>query len=239
MQEDLLEKEELLEEIKEMLNIPQLERIIFHKINELKFFFREEVERYRNLKAKFRQEAYGDIHVLDTRLEVENEFQTYHFELNLNKKKQWIVSAIEPSPPPGYETEDIIPNEIIKYIASIEGNSSKIETQKNVSFPSIKGKRFDLSFMRYSNSLILGTIKGFNIPIDDVADTGPPDDLSDLYYNNQDNNDEKNFRDLIYFMQKYPSVKNYFFTELNMKMRPLIQGKIIEITSSSQPLDQF
>ena len=235
-------KQEMLEEIGDLLSIPQLERIIFHKIAELKFLFKDEVDRYKELKESFKRAAYGEIQVVEpveAGAETERKTQTYHFEIDIDSNNEWTATSLEPSPPPGYEIHDIIPDEIVKYIVSFKTAPGKIETQKEISFPAIEGKVFDLSFVKYSDRHILGTINASHAPSKDGKEDKPLDDLTDIYYYNQAKDDEGNFKDLIYYMQKYPSVKHYFLTELNMKMKPLILGKLIDITSSSRPVDRF
>lgn len=66
----------------ELLNIPQLERIFYHKIEEQKSLLRNEIASYKKLKRDFRSEAYGAIQLF-----VDN-------EVNENKK-----NAEEPKEP--------------------------------------------------------------------------------------------------------------------------------------------
>jgi hypothetical protein len=239
MQGGLTEKQEKLDELNELLNIPQLERILFHKIEELKLYFKEELERYRQLKEDFRRSAYGDLHILNEQRGKSKKDQTYHFELNRARDGRWIASSIEPPPPLGCDIYDIIPEEIVAYVGSSNTDPDQVETKTELSIPSIKGKAFDLKFIKFSDHHILGTVRGYLLPAE--SNTGekkaPPG--AEIYNYDKKETDEGNYKELFYYMQKYPALKRYFFTELHMKMKPLIVENLVEITASSQPVDLF
>ena len=239
MHSGLTEKQEKLDELNELLNIPQLERILFHKVEELKLYFKDEIERYRRLKEEFRRSAYGGMHVLGDQKGKSKNRQTYHFELNLAKNGRWIASTIEPSPPSGCEIYDIIPEEIVQYIGSAITAPNKIEIRKELSLPILKGKAFDLRFLKYTDRHVLGTIRGYKIPAENGADEDKTNHMSEIYNYDKKETDEGNYKELFYYMQKYPALRRYFFTELHMKMKPLIMGNLVEITASSRPVDLF
>ncbi len=237
--EGLKEKQEILDELNELLNIPQFERIVFHKIKELKNYFQEEIERYRYLKESFKRTAYGSMQVLDSQNQVEGKIQVYHFELNRSKEGEWEATTLVPDPPPGYEIYDIIPEEMVEYIGSFKTARQQIENQTQLSLPALQGIAFDLSFIKYSDWYILGTIKNYKLPSADGADREIPDHMTEIYNYDKQETDKGNYQELIYYMKKYPALRRYFLTELHMKMKPLIIGNLVEITASSQPVGLF
>jgi hypothetical protein len=256
-----MNKQKMMGELDEFLNIPQFERIIFHKIEELKDYLKDEIDHYRELKRYFRKLAYGDMQVLSLEgdshgdreeYEAENDGaagglagsgfhggnreherernQTYRFELNRGNEDQWNAAKLEPPPPPGYDIHDIIPEEIIDYITAYETNMGKMETIKGLSLPTVKGIRFDLHFTKYSGYHVLGTIK---------AHHEEKEDREEIYIYTWKEPEESDYKELIYYMRKYPPLRMYFFTELHMKMKPLILGKMVDVTVSSQPVELF
>ena len=239
MQGGLTEKQEKLDELNELLNIPQLERILFHKVEELKLYFKDEIQRYRGLKEEFKRSAYGDLHVLGGQRGKSKKVQAYHFELNRTKDGQWIATSIEPSPPSGCEIYDIIPEEIVQYIGSSNTGPDKIEVKKDFSLASLKGKAFDLRFLKFSDRHVLGTLKAYEIPPANGAEGEKTNHMTEIYNYDKKETAKGNYKELFYYMQKYPELRRYFFTELHMKMKPLIMGNLVEITSSSQPVDLF
>lgn len=234
-----MKKQVILDELNELLNIPQLERIVFHKMEELKLYFQDEIKRYRDLKEYFKRTAYGNLEILDANKATEKKNQTYHFELHCLTGGSWVATAIEPSPPPGYEIYDIIPEKIVEYIGSFIIPPGKIEKLEKLSLPTLKEKSFDLLFTKYSEWHVLGTIRAYQVPAGDGAKDEEPGSSADIYYYNKEDANKGDYQELFYYMQKYPPLRHYFFTEFYMKVKPLIVENLVKITSSSQPVDLF
>jgi hypothetical protein len=234
-----MKKQLILDQLNELLNIPQLERIIFHKMEELKLYFKDEIKRYRDLKEYFKKIAYGNMEILEENKEMEKKNQTYHFELHCPIDGPWQATSIEPSPPSGYEIYDIIPEKIVEYLGSFITTSGEIEKLEKFSLPTLKEKAFDLIFTKYSEWHVLGTIRSCKIQTGDSTNDEKKDHMTEIYNYNKLDSDKGDYKELFYYMQKYPALRRYFFTELNMKVKPLIVGNLVEITSSSQPVDLF
>jgi len=248
-----MSKQKTLNELDELLNIQQFERILFHKITELKLYLKDEIDYYRELKGHFRKLAYGDMEVLsqdedededeesaerDWSADSNERRQIYHFELSQDDNNQWHVAGLEPSPPVGYSFCDIIPEEIIQYIVSVAIPSGKIEEIKDLSLPDLEGMRFDLHFTRYSPYHILGTIKTHQL--EEVEEGENSEEICEEIYDfTRKQPEESDYKELLYYMHKYPQLRMYFFTEFYMRMKPLIHGKMIDISASSRPADRF
>lgn len=234
-----MKKQVILEQLNELLNIPQFERIVFHKMEELKLYFKDEIKRYRDLKEYFKKAAYGQMEILGANMEMEEKIQVYHFELYSPMHGSWLATSLEPSPPPGYEIYDIIPEKIVAYIGNYVTSLGKIEKLEKFSLPTLKEKVFDLSFAKYSEWHALGTIRSHKISTGDSTADEKPDHMTEIYNYNKKDTEKKDYKELFYYMQKYPPLRRYFFTEFHMKVKPLILGNLVEITSSSQPVGLF
>jgi hypothetical protein len=239
-------KQKILDELDELLDIPQIERIIFHKVEELKLYLADEIAHFREIKRYFKKLAYGEMKVLngeDALKAGEHERkhkpeQTYYFALHKGPDEHWNAVRLGPSPPAGYDISDIVPEGIAEYIGAFETTTGKLETVTDVSLPSIKGMRFDLHFTRYSPNHVLGTIK--RCPLEEnIGDDADDVFIEGIYNYNKKDSQKNDYKELLYYMQKYPPLRMYFFTELHMKMKPLIKGKLVDITASSQPVDLF
>ena len=233
-------KQAILEELNELMNIPQFERVLFHKVEELKLYFQDEVSFYRKLKEKFKKSAYGDMEICED--PDEERIQTYYFELN-EGEDVWFIADMEPAPPYGLNYYDILPDELIKYICSYKPSPGKIETRKDFSLPTVKRKTFDLNFSKYSDNHALGTVKCYRIRAESADELENPEDCTEIYnyISNANRDDELNYKELFYYMQKYEELKTYFFAELHLKMKPLIAGNMVETstTVNSQPTGLF
>ena len=222
-----MEKQRIIDELTELLNIPQFERIIYHKIEELKMYFRDEISLYNNLKKDFQKAAYGNMQIYENAEQIRS--QTYRFELDKNEDNVWIPTEIEPSPPSRSEIDDIIPTEIIEYITHFKSNPTKIETINNFTLPALKGKIYDLRFAKYSDHHALGTITEIRtkkeIPYPD-AETDNIVDINDFY---KEDTVELNYKELMYYMEKFPAFKEHVFSEFFMRWKPLIDEKLLKL----------
>lgn len=187
-------KKELLDQLDELLNIPQAERVILHKVKELKLFFKEEIERYRHLKEGFIRAAYGQMKFLDGEENQPGE-QVYQFELNQDQYGEWVPGNINPPPPPGYDAYDIIPGEIIEYIDPFRINPDKIETHNKIVIESLNGRTFNLSFIKYTDHHVLGTIAMDRLPVKGTGSEPAPDQAGNIFYKNNHGTHRWTYRD--------------------------------------------
>jgi hypothetical protein len=229
-----MEKQKLLQELAELLNIPQIERIIAHKLEETKNLYKEEIDLYLNLRNNFQKTAYGNMYVCEGReQEAQTTFPTYRFELDKDKNNNWKITDIEPPLPPGYHLHDIIPSLIIEYMASFEINPTMIETATHFTHPKLKGRTFNLRFTRYSDYHLLGTITEIRTQVKDTASESPMEkefnnlvDISDYYRNDAV---ELNYKELMYYMEKYPAFREHIFSEFFMRWKPLIDENLLSL----------
>lgn len=218
-------KKEILDELDELLNIPQFERIIFHKIEELKTYLREEISLYRDLKEDFRSAAYGKMHVYE---EVKQKKSlTYRFQMDKDTDEKWKITDIEPSPHSTTKIDEILPPLIIKYMASFTTNATRIETVSNFSHPRLEGRTFFLRFAKYSDNHLMGTVT----EAQGNSDTGPTDsesgklvDINDSY---KRDDIKFNYRELTHYMEKFPALKEHIFSEFFMRWKPLIDKDLL------------
>lgn len=224
-----MEKQKLMDELDELLNIPQFERIIYHKVEELKSFLRDEVSLYRSLKKDFRKAAYGEMQLWEGSDQKRIQTQTYRFQLDKDAENRWVPTDIEPHLPPGFDVYDIIPMEIINYISGFKANPTKIEAVNQLTLPQLKGRVFNLRFAIYSDSHALGTISELKKPRESKVPGDEGDNLLDIndYYKNDAL--ELNYKELMYYMEKFPAFKEHVFSEFFMRWKPLIDVQLLPL----------
>lgn len=218
----------MLEELDDLLSIPQIDRIIFHKIEELKSYFEDEVSLYMNLKDGFRKAAYGNMQVCEGE-ELEKN-QTYQFRLDRDESGEWHITDIEPNLRQGTELNDILPEEIINFMTSFRPNPSKIEIVQNYTHPALKGRGFRLRFAKYSDRHLLGIITevqaGTEAPPAEVPAGTKVVEINDFY---QNENPEFNYRELKYYMENFPGFKDHILSEFFLRWKPLIDQNILRL----------
>lgn len=233
-------KQETLDQLQELLNIPQFERILHHKVEELKLSLSDEIQHYRDVKQVFKKSAYGVMKVCELDEEEDLKSQIYHFDLNATDRGEWQVTDLEPSPPPGYSSHDIVPEGIIRYVSAFDSAPGKIESKQGFRVPELQGLTFDLMFTKYSKEHILGTIQSTRMHSTDKDANEELSKSEAIYdYDSLTFDDEINLKEMLYNLQKYPDLKAYFLTQLHMKMKPLIMQNVVDFTSISQPTGLF
>jgi hypothetical protein len=222
-----MEKQKIIDELTELLNIPQFERIIYHKIEELKTYFRDEISLYTNLKKDFQKAAYGNMQIFENEEHIRS--QTYRFELDRNEDNLWIPTEIEPPPPSMSEISNIIPPEIIEYITNFKSNPTKIETINNFTLPTLRGKMYNLRFAKYSDHHALGTITEIRTKKETQHQGAEADNLVDINDYYKEDTVELNYKELMYYMEKFPAFKEHVFSEFFMRWKPLIDEKLLKL----------
>lgn len=228
-------KKEILDELDELLNIPQFERIIFHKIEELKTYLRDEISLYYDLKEGFRTAAYGKMHIYEDK--EQKKTQTYRFQLDKDEDEKWIITDIDPSPTPGVKTGDIIPPLIVKYMDSFSANAVKIETVPEFSHPELEDRAFFLRFAKYSERHIMGTITEIQLKKEAPPASSETDNLVDIndYYTGD--GILFDYEELMHYMEKFPALKEHIFSEFLMRWKPLIDKKLLKLRQESGTRD--
>jgi hypothetical protein len=221
-------KKEMLEELDDLLSIPQIDRIIFHKIEELKSYFEDEVSLYMNLKEGFRKAAYGNMQIYEGVESKKN--QTYQFRLDKDENDEWNITDIEPSPRRGIEPNDIVPRVLIDFMTSFKSNPAKIEVLQNFTHPDVKGRGFHLRFAKYSDRHLLGTITEYRIETEEtsaeVSKAAKIVEINDYYKNESP---EFNYRELKYYMENFPEFKDHILSEFFLRWKPLIDQNILRL----------
>ncbi len=243
-----MSKQKILNQLAELLNIPQIERLLHHKLEELQLLFGDEISYYRQIKDRFKKSVYGNLKVLDSEDEAEKQAR-YHFELNstiftTTGDPTWLITCVEPAPPLGCHDHDIVPEVLIRHMSSFNVNPGHVETLADFTLPGLDGKRFDLEFTVFSQQHILGNIKHhapWELALSEERDGKESDRDTDIIYycDSPAADDESNIKELLYYINKYPAVKSYFFSELDMIMKPLIHGNMVEVNVDSRPVDLF
>jgi len=163
----------------------------------------------------------------------------FHFHLNKNEAEQWEITKFDPLPPSSSEICDLFPEEMIDYLAKYKIQLQEIGTVKNIKIPTIDSIFFDARFVKYSDSHIMGALIRKQIRDNSVWEAEKDSPKEEIYNYNKKTADRADYRELLFYMEKYPLLRKYFFNEFHMKMKPLINGNLAKITACSQPVDLF
>lgn len=221
-----MDKQERIKEIVELMNIPEFEKLINIKIEELKIILAKKVNLYYKLKNEFKGTNQEGLHLLENG-SLDRSKRTYFFELNRIEDSysrtgyQWILKKIEPEP--DEEIEAIIPAEVIAIIGRHKTNPTKIEFDEYYSDK--LEKKFDIKSIKYNDSRVFGTIRTIqeNKIIKDthLEDKG---DTITLNVNQETKENDSKYTELFRYMEKYPEIKEHIFTFFYMIQKPVIDN---------------
>lgn len=223
-----MEKQEILNEFSELLNIPQFQHIIIHKISELKLMLHDEIVLYRDVRERFHRKSRENLRICED--DGFDRDQTYRFELNLGEDGHWIASGFDPTPPSYMEANDVVPQEVVDYLSSFKPDPAKIHRLKEFTVPELGQRAYEISFTRYSHHHVLGTICQIksNPELPFLSGSGNIIDINDSYKNAPEYG---NYKELIFYMEKFPKFKAHIFSEFFLKWKHLIDNQIIQATS--------
>lgn len=221
-----MQKHLLLAELEELLNIPQIERIIFHKLKEMKSIMADEIQLYKRLKHELKNEAYGELQVVEKDSRATGA-QPYLFELDRHEDGRWVLANLEPQPPVEYDPRDIVPMPLIDFMTSFKTHAAKIQTVSDFSHHSLKGRLFHLRFARFSEFHLMGTVTELERAGESSANEDNIVQISDLY--KKKSNDLKN-REIAFYMDKYPAFRQHVFSMFYMKWKPVLDKQLVDLS---------
>jgi hypothetical protein len=209
-----------IEELTELLNIPEFERIVYHKVEELKCVMSDRIDYYINLKNNFKKTAYGNLQIFEN--ESFEGRRVYRFELSKSEEGRWIPTVVEPDLPAGCNVYDVIPPAVIKFVACFKTESNRIRKHKG-SFQTTTGKRqFSIEFTKYSDFHILGTIMESTEEF--VAVSRDRQNVVKLDFPSQKSDTGNNFEELMHYMQTRPKIGEQMLNYFNYIIKPVEDG---------------
>lgn len=216
----------MIEDINELINIPDVDTYIFLTIEQAKIKFAEEIKNYHLLKNTFHHSKRGSMVLIEDKDKLKKS-QSYYFEMKRIKNKsgklkyRWTISTIKPKPVP--DPEQIIPVEFINSIDFHGVDPDKIETYKRFKSRSLR-KIFDIRFTRYSETHVMGSISE---NISEVS-KDEPQDFSDegeaFKLNLGQTHVKEDYMELFRYMEESPEIKEDIFNRFNMVQKPYVDN---------------
>jgi hypothetical protein len=138
-------RNQLMEELKDLVEIPEIGRLLFHKVEELKSLLSKNIHLYSDMEESLLEvrppKNPGKIHSYGQL-----------FELTKIGKKTWIPSI--PYQPEDRDIFAVIPGEIIDFTVKYEVEEGTPVLLPGLTFPGLKQRTFDLSFEKHNPGYI-------------------------------------------------------------------------------------
>ena len=187
--------QELMNDFKVLINIPQTRRILFHKIEELKLQYKQNVNNVKAIKG-----------MADNSLK-KRESRTFEFSIEFYDQ-QWHPTLADCR---NHNPFTFIEMEVFKYIQN-KAELHLIQMEKGLNFPGNK-RLFDLAYEKIDDGLIMGKIT-VNYPEESA--------LLDVNISTEETNA---FNLLLHHMIESPTIKKHIFDELIFKCIPLLESE--------------
>ncbi len=215
-----------IERMIELMNIPACEQVLTLEMERLERMMEEDIHLYRNLKHGFRHQTRSCLQVADPGPGGASE--TYRIELHRQGGGDWRVTMVEPPAPDEMPAEALVPLEVIHLMSSFRTDPGKVR-RHTWSFHTLDGVRtFRVEFTNFSDRHIIGTICELDrssgeapepwgrggIVVIDAADPGC-----------LGRGDEYRYNELIYYMEKYPQVKEHVFSDFYFRVKPKLDKR--------------
>lgn len=224
----IMENEKIIQEVLDLLKIPDVGWSLLHKIEELKFILSRNIDTYRNAAGMLKpsQESFQTV-------------KGTKFELNRVGENLWIPSLAPPPPPPGKmdaNAYDIIPQPLIDYIVHTRTEKGIVVMKPGVELPALKGRVFDLFFEKVNPVFIWGVAaerqldrSGFIYPdprtgkntFQDLRENAEKDEIIKL---------------LLYYLLTCENYYHHVVNEFFCRWKPLIDSQLLTgLTELTEP----
>jgi hypothetical protein len=219
-----------LDEFMELLNIPEFEKLIYHKIEELKCLLRNEIKIYRTIKDNFKKTACSNTYIFEN--DAPQKVHTYRFELSRVESRKWIPVKIEPLPPRGCSVDDIIPTSLIQHIVSYPVNPEKIRSYRLETAGTGKRQYHVAEFVKYSDDYLFGAVRQVEISEQKTSTQNQEPRIVKIDWDYEKKGDEQNYQDLFYYMQRYPEIKKCILGDFFHRLKPLLDSRLKRVSWS-------
>jgi hypothetical protein len=219
-------RQKMIEDLNELIKIPDVDTYIFLTIEQAKIKFSDEILNYRQIKNTFHQVKRGSMMLIEDK-NLSHNAQSYYFEVkrikpkNSKLKHQWVITDIKPKPNDEYL--NIVPVEFINSIDFYMVDPDKIETFKRFKSRSLK-THFDIRFTRYSDTHVMGSlrenIKESTNPLDEDFD----DEREAFKLNLGQSGIKEDYMELFRYMEEYHEIKEDIFNRFNMVQKPYVDN---------------
>lgn len=212
------------DELLELLNIPEFERLIYNKIEETKEILKDKIDSYKNIKEYLKKTTSRNPSYIND--DPSRRVQIYRFEFNRIETMEWIPVMVDPLPPNGCSIEDIIPTSLVRHIASYPVNPHRVQNFKIETKETGIHRCQEVEFIRYSEDYLFGGIRLIDISEQNDSGNHAESLIVEIEWDYDKKGDEKNFQDLFYYMQRFPEIKNCILGDFFHRLKPRLDSRL-------------
>lgn len=91
-----MNKKKLRDDIDLLINIPCIERILYHKVQEMKSLFKDQIEEYKNSLREYSCERSGELWLFDENKKSQEEVRGLKLKRNSKRNRKPHLRIIKP-----------------------------------------------------------------------------------------------------------------------------------------------
>ena len=200
----------------DLMNIPEIEDVIFLNLGVMERQIPDKIARYKNLQKKFHRTQRENIMIFENDRTIEKR-KAYEFKLQRDLSSgKWQIIYVEPSP--NIACEEMVPPEFIATMDSFRPEPNEIHSRRNFYSKSLK-KYFTLTFCKYNDHHVIGNIfESTKKPQKEREEKRP----TCIHFSNIKFKENPDLEKLIYYMQRYPSIQEKVLSHFKVTILPLM-----------------
>lgn len=207
------ENNKIINQFRELLNIPTFKKVMVHKIEELKILLSEDIGHYNELRTMLDAGTVPE-------LSEENKEKRVAFQLRRMGKDLWI--PILPNQRKGdTDVYQVVPEAVIDYMVEYKTEPGLIVAKPGLKLPALPGKTFDLYFERLREDFISGIIAGDRLvgekPMPEPPGMDPSSPQKDV--------DLKSLRRFFQYLMNHPVLYTHMINQFELVWKPLLDRR--------------
>lgn len=201
-------------ELIEILAIPEIEDLIWNRLESLKTDEPAKlIRRYREKKRALKQEIFENKRkeAAESGKELQDDLRWFEMVLFNAESHLWKITEIEPLPLRFYDKMEVIPSEVINAVEESPVDPGMVRSLTNLR-SDLAGMSFDVTFVRCSRNNAFGTIR------ENPGSREKRHQAQDYSFNE---NLDMAYEVFFTYMKRYPDIRDYFFNEFFNIIKPM------------------
>lgn len=200
----------LLQEIRDLCEVPEFQKSLHYKVDELKFILSTWIGDYREIECM--------IHDIPGMKKpgASQKIKGHMFALTRLGKKLWIPSLPGCSKVDGYDLFElyaVVPREIIDFIVNYGAKKGIPVMRRGLTLPGLEGRKFDLVFEKHNSKYYTGMVHEHG-GVKRMVKCKSPDSMRDL--------DPGDLKLLITYFKNHPHYFQQVFNGFQKTWKPML-----------------
>ena len=198
-----MRKQERIAELLELMKVPEVAKVIFLTIDEVKGKLKDEIDQWRRselLLKKLKEAVHKD---------------SYRFELK-KTDDEWHVISISPEPIGEIDFKSMIMTDVLPHFQLNIASPKSCEILNE--FISKENHDYNIQFIKFADNHVFGII----LEIVNSLDSDPVKEIEieNIEYGYETKSNEEKYREMFYYMEKDPYIREFLLDLFFILLKP-------------------